>query len=459
MAEEIGGLPFSTIRFDQDGDLESGAESALLASIAASGTTDLLVMGHGWNNDQVVADHLFRGFYQAFPDLLGAHGVAGRQVGLVGVIWPSQRWSDEPIPDFRPAGSVDLAGSGGGAADFAAAGSFPAPPPPDAGSAAATRSAFDAEHAADVGELLDLLKTRPDSQAGLDRARAVVRTLAAAASATSAADGEPSASGSVLAGPDDQPNQLFEDFVAKLEEQSVVTGEQDGGAAGLGGSLGRLWHGAQEVARQLTYWQMKNRAGVVGQKGLGPLLARVHARHPQLGIDLIGHSFGARAVSYALKGVPVPAAGQSPVITSITLLEGAFSHFAFAGKLPFDASRSGALAGLDNRVAGPVVACYSRYDQAVGVFYPLASRAADEDAAGFDAIAYRWGGMGHDGHQKGAAEFGLNDAGTAYDFGGARLVNINAARVVKNGTPPSGAHSDICHPELAWVVLSAAGLV
>jgi hypothetical protein len=29
---------------------------------------------------------------------------------------------------------------------------------------------------------------------------------------------------------------------------------------------------------------------------------------------------------------------------------------------------------------------------------------------------------------------------------------------VCHGKPPSGAHSDIVHPELAWAMLAAAGL-
>lgn len=34
-------------------------------------------------------------------------------------------------------------------------------------------------------------------------------------------------------------------------------------------------------------------------------------------------------------------------------------------------------------------------------------------------------------------------------------VNVDAAAVVRRGGPPSGAHSDIVHPELARVVLAA----
>jgi hypothetical protein len=39
---------------------------------------------------------------------------------------------------------------------------------------------------------------------------------------------------------------------------------------------------------------------------------------------------------------------------------------------------------------------------------------------------------------------------------GKKLVNIEVVREVR---PPSGAHSDTMHDELAWVVLNAGGLV
>jgi hypothetical protein len=266
-------------------------------------------------------------------------------------------------------------------------------------------------------------------------------------------DGEQAARPPFAAEPDPQA-QLFADFTAALEQLNVET-TGAGGAAGLGDVVGRLWHGAQEVLRGLTYWQMKNRAGVVGEKGLGPLVARLRQQHPDLRINLIGHSFGARVVSYALKGAPRDA--QS--VKSVTLLQGAFSHFAYAETLPFDASRSGALHGQQDKVCGPVTACYSRFDSAIGVLYPLASLLKGEDAAGADEPLYRWGGIGHDGHQQAVPELNLLQPGSHYDFAGKRLVNIDAQQVVREGRPPSGAHSDIIHDELAWVVLDAGGLV
>jgi hypothetical protein len=34
-------------------------------------------------------------------------------------------------------------------------------------------------------------------------------------------------------------------------------------------------------------------------------------------------------------------------------------------------------------------------------------------------------------------------------------VNVDVAEVVKRGGPPAGAHSDICHRELAQLVVAA----
>src|SRR6266536_1000109 len=124
--------------------------------------------------------------------------------------------------------------------------------------------------------------------------------------------------------------------------------------------------------RQLTYFEMKKRAGVVGQAGLGPLVGRLAAAAPELRVHLIGHSFGARLVSFTLAGLPDLGAGASPV-KSLLLLQGAFSHFAFADALPDDRRRGGALKGMARRVDGPLAASFSVHDLAVGKIYPLAS--------------------------------------------------------------------------------------
>ena len=72
----------------------------------------------------------------------------------------------------------------------------------------------------------------------------------------------------------------------------------------------------------------------------------------------------------------------------------AFSQFAFAKPLPFDAGRSGALAGMSAKINGPLAVCFSSHDSAVGTFYLLASFAARDDSAAATDALFRWGGMG-----------------------------------------------------------------
>ncbi|HEV8165392.1 MAG TPA: serine-threonine protein kinase, partial [Actinomycetota bacterium] len=214
---------------------------------------------------------------------------------------------------------------------------------------------------------------------------------------------------------------------------------------------------AKEALRQLTYFEMKKRAGVVGKDGLGAVVGRLGEAAPGLRVHLLGHSFGARLVSFALAGLPDP--GASPV-ASLCLLQGAFSHFAFADALPTDPGRGGALKGMASRVRGPLVASFSVHDLAVGKLYPLASLSSQDDAAAAEDALFRWGGIGHDGAQAvQATEVDLGPVGATYPFQPGRFLNLNANAVVNRGGPPAGAHSDIFHPELVWAGLAAAGLV
>jgi len=198
---------------------------------------------------------------------------------------------------------------------------------------------------------------------------------------------------------------------------------------------------------------------VVGKKGLGPLLARLHQAAPDLRVHLLGHSFGARLVSYSLAGLPQPAAGQASPVKTLYLLQGAFSHFAFADQLPFDQNRKGDLAGMAARVDGPLLTTHSLKDSAVGRAYPLASVIARQDASAAGDPLFRWGAMGHDGAQAvSAAKAFLGKAGTPYAFQAGKWLNLDGNQVIVNGGPPSGAHSDIIHPHTAWAALAAAGI-
>ena len=229
-----------------------------------------------------------------------------------------------------------------------------------------------------------------------------------------------------------------------------------GGAASFGSVTGRLWGGAKNSLRVTTYWKMKNRAGIVGKTGLGPLVGKLRDAAPNLNVHLLGHSFGARVVSYSLAGLPDPPAGAKSPVKSLFLLQGAFSHFAFADALPFDTSRKGDLAGMAARVDGPLLTTHSLKDLAVGTSYPLASVLAGQDASDATDSMYRWEGMGHDGAQAVSADgTPLGGVKTKYDFASGKWLNLDGNQIIVNGAAPSGAHSDIVHPEIAWAALLA----
>jgi hypothetical protein len=68
--------------------------------------------------------------------------------------------------------------------------------------------------------------------------------------------------------------------------------------------------------------------------------------------------------------------------------------------------------------------------------------------------------MGHDGAQAvDAKPVTILPVGTPYPFQAGQFTNVRSDSVIKNGGPPSGAHSDIVHPEVGWIVASAAGIV
>jgi hypothetical protein len=446
MAGEIAGHPHWEIGFDEQGKAAGGEVDALLAELPGKDLTDLFVFSHGWNSSRGQARRLYQRYFEQVPGLLAQGGGQGPalgeplpSVGTLGVVWPSKRWADEP----EPTGDAD----GGGAAGLGDA----TPPAAGDGDAALVEDLKDVFEGRGRGQALDelarLLVERPEDPAALARFQELMGQLAGAADAAPAEEDQGEA-----ALVTDDPETVFGRFADAVPH----TGE--GGAAGLGDRFGRLWNGAKEALRQLTYFEMKKRAGVVGKQGLGPLLGRIHQTDPEVRIHLIGHSFGARLVSFALAGLP-EGPGGSPV-RSLFLLQGAFSHFAFADALPMDRSRGGALKGMAARVDGPLLVSFSVHDTAVGKLYPLASMSSHDDAAGLEDQLFRWGGMGHDGAQAvDATTAGLGPVGSGYPFRPGRFVNLDGNAVINRGGPPAGAHSDIFHPELVWAGLAAAGLV
>ena len=87
--------PYWELTFDADGDVDGQERDRLLAEVTQRGVRDLIVFAHGWNNDRSSATRLYDQFFAPLPQL-----APRARIGYVGVIWPSMRFCDEPIPDF-----------------------------------------------------------------------------------------------------------------------------------------------------------------------------------------------------------------------------------------------------------------------------------------------------------------------------------------------------------------------
>lgn len=415
----INGLPYYEIDFNADGTLNTtsgSGDGGLPQAVANGGITDLFVLSHGWNNGVTSARDLYQAMFGLLADQLGAHRSTS---AAVGIIWPSLLFPDDD-PDT-------------------------APPEPSTGAQLATALApafpDQTQQLHMIGQLLDQQPQEAD--------KLVEFHSLAAGLVTTAPQGSEDAGESAL---------LTADPATALGQAAAMAPAPPTNAEGLGNPFAGLWAGAREVLRTLSYYEMKNRAGVIGKTGLGPLLAKLGG---PLRIHLMGHSFGARLVAYALAGLPDGPTGPASPVKSLTLIQGAFSHFTFASPLPTDSGRSGELAGCGDRVDGPLLATFSDADRAVGWWYPAASALARQDSQAADDLAYRWGAMGHDGYQQAPTPTvtPLVETGKPYGFTPGQFYALDANAVINTiQSAFSGAHSDIRHPEVLWAVVSAARL-
>ncbi|AQT70533.1 hypothetical protein [Streptomyces sp. fd1-xmd] len=451
-----GVSPYWELTFDAEGHVSTSQRDAMRAGVRDESITDLIVFSHGWNNSRSIASALYQRFFEPVPELLD-RGESRSKVGYVGIIWPSMRWTDEPIPAFSSQPETAPPGQDGTAAFglTATAQQTALPRSLDGDTRKALVDVFPGR--ADlIEQLAELLNERPEDAKSLDHFFRLAKSLVEDTNAGSDTEEEASGQPAMLA---DAPRDVFRSFLPYLTRVGVRDPDVDDGTASFGRSpLRGLWNGAREMLRQTTYYQMKQRAGQVGRFGLGPILSLLQEGPAAPRVHLVGHSFGARLVSFALKDLP----DDADCVQSLTLLQAAFSHFSFAESLPHDKARSGELRHSQKKVDGPIVACFSKHDDSVGTFYPIASLLKGDDAAAMETL-YRWGALGHDGIQ-GTNEvvpfsIAVGEMTPTYDFPSKGYVNMDAASVVCRGGPPSGAHSDICHPELASVVLSAAQVI
>jgi hypothetical protein len=444
------GEPVWDLTFDEKARLTAPAAETILDGVRDEGVTDLFIFSHGWNTSADSAKKLYKKMFPLIREAARGPADLG-PIGFAGVYWPSLWFPDTPATPPPRVGSTQAED---GVQEDASAGTAAL-----SGTEIATslQSGFEdsgqQEAVLEIGRLIDegtaiALAAEPDTvkEDRLRRIHELLTSLMPAASDLSDEDaGETTLRFS---------NDPKDDYQTVAD----VFGSAPPGPAtqGIGDWFSRAINGAKDALRILSYTIMKARAGTVGRDGLGPLLAGLHDRAPGIRVHLIGHSFGARLVSFALPSLGTSA--TSPV-ASLVLLQGAFSHWTFSHAQDNPFGKAGALHTWADRVHGPLVATFSSHDWALCRWYPKASCLArqDQSANGLG----RWDGMGADGFQAvtpSADVFMPAEGGLSYEFTPGTFYRVNAATVINDVRNEAfgGAHSDISKLAVAQLVVAAA---
>ena len=108
MNDNIKGIPYSTAEFDKEG-------RPLSQPTVPAGTTDLIVVSHGWNNDRQDAEALYTKLFGNFVDVTASDpAIKQRKIAIIGVIWPSKKFDEfmtQPPAGNQVAGGAASAGA------------------------------------------------------------------------------------------------------------------------------------------------------------------------------------------------------------------------------------------------------------------------------------------------------------------------------------------------------------
>jgi Serine hydrolase len=437
---DIAGISYTAARFDKDGVALNKQEITL-----PKDTTDVIVVSHGWNNTEEQAEQqLYIPLFTNFA-AVASNELQNKKIAIVGVIWPSKRFTD--VVDAAVAEQGPGGGAGFGMSSTAADETIKA-------KLDVIATMFDKKAAKKITAAKNQIgKLESD----LDARRKFVDELRSLLDESAAHEEDNSTlffklDGSVMLEKLKMPTPLVSSGggggggAASLGAHPKTT--PAGGAAGLGDIFSGIKSGAIRFLNYLAYYEMKKRAGTVGQNGVGPLLDRLADKVQR--IYLVGHSFGCRVVTAAA------ATSTTDKLQSMLLLQAAFSHNGFSK------SMNGFFRSVveNQRIKGPIVVTYTPNDRAVGIAYPVASRLSGTVASAFGDVNDKFGGLGRNGAQKmesGEVVQGVDRllaVGGSYSWQSGHFHNLEGSKYIID---PSGgdAHGFVTGKEVAWVISRA----
>lgn len=443
-------LRYYLVAFDENGkerdDHPAGIISRLVGqAVTAPTTTDVMLFSHGWQGDVKSAREQYGKWLSTMSanDADRAQAIKNRpgfNPVLVGIHWPSLPWGDERL----------------GVDSFALPMAAPGPPSIAADVENYTAKMGDSPEARDrirspLRSVLEKIATATDNQATLpgdlrDAYRQLDGLLGLGAKGVA---GDPTSDREPY-----DPEAIYQEFRASglsSQPNNIAT-------FGILPSKDALL----APLRALSYWKMKDRARTMGEGPVHDLLVQLLqlAAGRKIRFHLVGHSFGTIVASGAVAG-PAGSAQLPQPVDSLILIQGAVSLWSYCANIPYAAGSAGYYHRLisEHRVRGPIVTTRSKYDTAVGTWYPLSSRVSGSVAFNSPMDFPKYGGIGSFGIQGSdlnAANLKMLNAASPYTLAAnGNITNIEASDVICNGGGFSGAHSDICHPEVAHLVWSA----
>jgi DNA/RNA endonuclease G (NUC1)/V8-like Glu-specific endopeptidase len=403
----------------------------ILSDLENQPVTDVFVLSHGWRGDVPSARETYQGWLQSMARSSGDRERIRRQRPgfrplLIGLHWPSEPFGDEDL---------------GGAASFAA------------GDGAGSLDADVARYASRLGD-------RPEVRSALSTILQAARER-----------GEP----------DHMPDDVLQAY--RSLDAAVATPKQ-----GVAGAPGSDWdvfdpEGIYQLAhadarsgavsfgfsirdtllaplRVMSFWKMKDRARAFGEQSVHPLLRRMQAitSGRNVRFHLAGHSFGCIVASAAVAGPPA----STPLprgVDSLVLLQGALSLWSYCSSIPDAPDQAGYFRRIVTQrlVHGPIVTTQSRFDSAVGTWYPRAAGVAGQVSFAPGQFP-KYGAIGAFGIQGPGVPFqnvSMLPATGDYGFRPGQVYNVEGSAYINTGGGVSGAHSDIRKSEVARMVWNA----
>jgi hypothetical protein len=439
-------IAYHFVAYDADGRERPGqhglASTELAEAAERERPTDIFLFSHGWNANPHGATEQYGHWLDAMAARTGDRERLRSRAGgfrplLAGVHWPSKAWADE-----------DLVGMSYAVGDTQEA----ARPIVDgADSASDPISRLVAEYAERLG----------DTPAVRDAIRTIFESALKDAAPPTLPDDVRDAYeqldasiGLAQAGEGAAPGDDREPFDAEETYQTALLMDVADPLSFSGFSLG----GLLAPLRVLSFWAMKSRARNFGETGASELLGRLHDAASDARFHVMGHSFGCIVASAAIAGRP-GSPGPRRKVDTLVLAQGAMSLWSFCKNIPAQPGRDGYFHAMvrDNLVTGPTIVTTSVHDRAVRLFYPIGAGARGDVA--FDPGKQPvYGGIGTFGVRGPGIEIRdeqLERVGEDYRLLPGVVYNLNANSVISMSKGISGAHSDICHPELARAVWRA----